>query len=66
MMAAPPPGPLLSVRTALVLLIAVVVGLGAGILGYFSSGGIATATLIGSGGAGSALALFHTLLLDRQ
>jgi hypothetical protein len=55
MMAPPPPGPLLSVRTALVLLIAVVVGLIAGSLGYFSSGGIATAALIGSSGAGSAL-----------
>jgi hypothetical protein len=65
MMAAPSPGPLLSVRAALVLLIAVVIGLVAGILGYFSNGGIATAALIGGGGAGSALALFHTLL-DRQ
>lgn len=61
-MAAPPPGPLLSVRAALVLLIAVVVGLVAGILGYISSGGLATAALIGGGGAGSALALFHSLL----
>lgn len=65
MMATPPPGPLLSVRAVLVLLIAVVVGLVAGILGYISNGGIATAALIGGGGAGSALALFHTLL-DRQ
>ncbi|MGH3831415.1 MAG: hypothetical protein ACRDRS_13375 [Pseudonocardiaceae bacterium] len=64
-MAAPPPGPLLSVRAALVLLIAVVVGLVAGILGYISSGGIATAALVGGSGAGSALALFHSLL-DRQ
>lgn len=64
-MATPPPGPLLSVRTALVLLIAIVVGLVAGILGYFANGGIATAVLIGGGGAGSALALFHTLV-DRR
>jgi hypothetical protein len=64
-MATPSPGPLLSVRVALVLLIAVVVGLVAGILGYFSHGGIATAALIGGGGASSALALFHTLL-ERQ
>lgn len=61
-MAAPPPGPLLSVRAALVLLIAVVVGLVAGTLGYIASGGLATAALIGGGGAGSALALFHSLL----
>jgi hypothetical protein len=65
MMTAPPPGPLLSVRAALVLLIAVVVGLVAGILGYLANGGIAMAALIGGGGGGSALALFHTLL-DRQ
>jgi hypothetical protein len=65
MMAMPPPGPLLSVRAALVLLIAVVVGLVAGILGYFAYGGIATAALIGGGGGGGALALFHTLL-DRR
>ncbi|HZD15053.1 MAG TPA: hypothetical protein VE196_07995 [Pseudonocardiaceae bacterium] len=64
-MMATPPGPLLSVRAALVLLIAVMVGLIAGVLGYFAHGGIATSVLIGGGGAGSALALFHTLL-DRQ
>jgi hypothetical protein len=64
-MAAPPPSPLLSVRTALILLIAIVVGLVAGVLGYFASGEIAAAVLIGGSGAGSALALFHTLL-DRR
>jgi hypothetical protein len=65
MMATPPPGPLLSVRAALVLLIAVVVGLVAGMLGYFAYGGIATAALIGAGGAGDALPLVHTLLDHR-
>jgi hypothetical protein len=50
----------LSVRVALVLLIAVVVGLVAGILGFLANGGIATAALIGGGGGGSALALFFT------
>lgn len=64
-MATPPPGPLLSVRAALVLLIAIVVGQVAGILGYFANGGIATAVLIGGTAAGGALALFHTLL-DRR
>jgi hypothetical protein len=64
-MAASPPGPFLSVRAALVLLIAVVVGLVAGIFGYVANGGIATAALIGGGGGGSALALFHTLLDPR-
>jgi hypothetical protein len=65
MMATPPPGPLLSVRAALVLLIAVVVGLIAGTLGYFASGGIAMASLVGGGGAGTALTLVHNLL-DRR
>lgn len=64
-MVTPPSGPLLSVRAALVLLIAVVVGLIAGILVYFSYRGIATAVLIGGSGAGGALALANTLL-DRQ
>jgi hypothetical protein len=64
-MATPPPGPLLSVRAALILLIAIVVGLIAGVLGYFANEGIATAVLIGGGGAGGALALFHSLL-DRR
>lgn len=64
-MATPPPGPLLSVRAALVLLIAVVVGLVAGILGYLAYGGIAIATLVGGGGSGAALALVHNLL-DRR
>lgn len=64
-MATPPPGPLLSIRTALILLIAIVIGLVAGVLGYFSSGGIAAAVLIGGGGAGGSLVLFHTLL-DRR
>lgn len=56
-MATPLPGPLLNVRAALVLLIAIVVGLVAGILGYFTDGGIATAVLIGGSAAGGALAL---------
>jgi hypothetical protein len=64
-MATPPSGPLLSVRAALVLLIATVVGVITGFLGYSSYGGIATAVLIGGGGAGGALALFNALL-DRH
>jgi len=62
MMDTPPPGPLLSIRAALVLLIAFVVGLAAGILGYFAHGGITTAVLIGGAGAGGALRLVHTVL----
>lgn len=61
-MPTPPPGPLLSIRAALILLIAIVIGLVAGILGYFVNASIAAAVLVGGGGAGGALALFHTLL----
>jgi hypothetical protein len=61
-MTAPSPGPLLSVRAALVLLIAVIVSLVAGMLAYFAYGGIATAALVGGGGGGGSLALAHTLL----
>jgi hypothetical protein len=61
-MMTPSPGPLLSVRAALVLLIAALVSLVAGILAYFAYGGIAIAALIGSGSGGGALALVHTLL----
>jgi hypothetical protein len=54
-MTTPSPGPLLSVRAALVLLIAVMVSLVAGILAYFAYGGIATAALIGGAGGGALL-----------
>ena len=64
-MATPPPSPLLSIRAALILLIATVVGLVAGILNYFANGGIAGAVLIGGSAAGGALALFNTLLDHR-
>lgn len=64
-MITPPPGPLLSVRAALVLLIAVLVGLVTGILGYCAYGEIAVAALIGAGAAGGAVPLVHALL-DRR
>ena len=64
-MATPSPGPLLSVRAALVLLISVMVGLIAGVLAYFAYGGIAMAALVGGGSGGGALALAHAVL-DRQ
>ena len=59
---AAPPDSLLTVRAALVLLIAVVIGIVAGILGYLAYGGVAVGVLIGGGAAGGALALFHTVL----
>jgi hypothetical protein len=61
-MVTPSPGPLLSVRAALILLIAIVTGLVAGVLGYLAHGGIAAAALIGGGGVSGALALCQTLI----
>jgi hypothetical protein len=58
----PNPGPLLSIRAAVVLLVAAIIGLIAGMLGFFAYGVIATAVLVGGGAAGGAAALFHGLL----
>lgn len=59
---ATPPGPLLNVRAALLLLISGVVGLVAGVMGYRAYGGLAEGVLVGGGAAGAGLALFHSLL----
>jgi hypothetical protein len=58
----PPPSPLLTVRAAVVLLTAVVIGLVAGGLGYLAHHDVATGVLIGGGAVGGALLLFHNLL----
>lgn len=57
-----PPGPLLTVRAALILLLAVLVGIAAGMLS--SHGGTAWpgAVLLGASAAGGATALFHNLI----
>jgi hypothetical protein len=52
----------LTVRAAVVLLIAVVVGLVAGAVGFFAYRDFPTAVLVGGGAAGGALVLFHGLL----
>lgn len=54
--------PLLTVRSALVALIAVVVGLAGGVLAYLASAGLPGAALIGASAAGGALGLFHSLI----
>ena len=60
---ATPPDPLLTVRATVVLLVAVLIGIVAGYLGYLAnSGSLATAVLVGGGATGAALALFHNLL----
>ena len=56
------PGPLLTVRAAVVLLIALVVGLVAGTLGLLAYRDVPAAVLVGGGAAGGALLLFHGLL----
>jgi hypothetical protein len=61
-MRSPSPDPLLTVRAAVVLLIAVVVGLVAGAVGFLAHRDLPTAVLVGGGAAGAALVLFHGLL----
>jgi len=56
------PNRLLTVRAALLLLIAAIVGLVAGAVGYFAYRDLAIAVLVGGGAAGGALGLLHGLL----
>jgi hypothetical protein len=56
------PGPLITVRAAVVLLTAGVLGIVAGSLSYLAHGDTATALLVAGGAAGGALALLHNLL----
>lgn len=56
------PGPLLTVRAAVLLLLALVVGVLAGGLSYLADHSVPSAVLWGGGAAGGALALFHTLI----
>jgi hypothetical protein len=61
-MTARSPGPLITVRAAVVLLSAGVVGIIAGSLSYLADADAATALLVAGGAVGAALALFHNLL----
>lgn len=54
--------PLLSIRATLVLLLATIVGIGAGVLGFLSGQPWAAAVLTGLESAGGALLLFHTIV----
>lgn len=60
--APPPSDPFLSVRTALILVIALLVGIVAGALGFLGYGTVAGAVLIGGGAAGGAMMMFHAVL----
>lgn len=59
------PEPLLSVRSTVVLLMAVLVGVGAGVLASLAGQPVPAAALVGGGAAGAALALFHALIARR-
>lgn len=54
--------PLLSLRTALILLLAALVGLGAGALGVWAGRHIAEALLLGLGAVAGAAAFFNWLI----
>jgi hypothetical protein len=56
------PGPLVDVRTAVVLMLALLVGIIAGVLSYLSGRDLAAATLVGGGATAGAMLLFHTVL----
>lgn len=56
----------LSVRTAVLLLITVFVGLVAGAVGFLAYREVAIAVLVGGGAAGGALSLFHRLLASDE
>lgn len=56
------PDPLLSIRTALVLLLATLVGLSAGGLAYLGGQSLSASALTAGGAAGGALLLFHTVI----
>jgi len=56
------PDPLLPVRTALVLLLAVLAGVGSGVLTVLAGQPWPAAVLAGGSAAGAALVLSHTLI----
>jgi RNA polymerase sigma factor (sigma-70 family) len=61
-MSMPPSNPLLTIRTAVVLLTAILVGLVAGGLGFLAHHDAALGALTGGGAAAGALILFHDVL----
>ena len=56
------PGPLLTVRAMVVLMLALLTGVIAGLLSYLSAHDIPASSLVGGGAAAAALVLFHSLL----
>ena len=62
----PPPAnepmPLLTVRAAVILLLALLVGITAGLLTYLADSSVPGAVLAGGGATGAAIALFNTII----
>ena len=58
----PPPDPLLSVRAAVILLLALVTGGAAGVLGYLAHRSFPGALLIARSAAGGAIMLFNAMI----
>ena len=56
------PEPLLSLRAAVVLLLAVVTGVAGGVFAYLAGQPVPAAVLVGGGAAGGALMLFHKVV----
>jgi hypothetical protein len=61
-MSTPSPDPLLTVRAALILLLALVVGGTAGTLAYLAHYSFPAAVLMGGSAAGGAILLFNTMI----
>ncbi|MEV4708671.1 hypothetical protein [Actinoplanes sp. NPDC049316] len=59
------PVPLLSVRTTVILVLAALVGVGAGVLAALAGQPVPAATIVGGGAAAAAIALFHSLIDQR-
>ncbi|NUT47981.1 MAG: hypothetical protein HOV94_11825 [Saccharothrix sp.] len=58
------PPPLLTTRTALVLLLGLVCGAGAGVLAYLAGNNVAAAVLAGLAASGVSVAFFHAHVGD--
>lgn len=56
------PGPLLSLRSAFVLMLALVSAIIAGVLSYLSAHDLPAAVLVAGGAGAGAMLLIHTLL----
>ena len=56
------PTPLLTVRATVILLLAVLVGITAGVLTYLAQRSVPGAVLAGGGATGAAIALFNTII----